>query len=193
MAKKKHKHTHTPIFYTFQVVLILTLLYTIFPWTPSVEAAANPVIVLSTERQCNLDVATKKLNTSLEESDKLNPCVTVVAPATPVVPTVKKVTVVQVKEDVPTAVAMGQQMAAARGWAGAEWDALYQLWMRESGWNPRSANRSSGACGIPQAYPCSKITDKTTAGQITWGLNYIQRRYGSPSAAWNYWLNHHSY
>lgn len=195
MPRKKKKHTHTPLFYAFQVVLILTLLYVLFPWTPTVKAAENPVIKLSTEQQCNLDVATKKLNTSLEESDKLNPCVTVevVAPPKPVEPTVKKVTVVQVMEDVPTAVAMGQEMAAARGWTGAEWDALYQLWMRESGWNPRSANRSSGACGIPQAYPCSKITDKSTAGQLTWGMNYIQRRYGSPSNAWNHWLNNHSY
>ncbi len=192
MAKKKHKHTHTPIFYLFQVVLILTLLYVLFPWTPSVEAASNPVITLSKEQQCNLDVSTKKLNTALEQSDKLNPCVEV-APLKPVEPTVKKVTVIQVMEDVPTAVSMGQQMAAARGWTGAEWDSLYQLWMRESGWNPRSANRSSGACGIPQAYPCSKIPDKSTAGQIAWGLNYIANRYGSPSVAWNYWLNNHSY
>jgi len=157
-----------------------------------VEAATNPVITLSTEQQCNLDVATKNLHISLPKSDKLNPCVTV-APPKPVEPTKKRVTVVQVTEDVPTAVAIGQQQAAARGWIGPEWDALYQLWMRESGWNPRSANRSSGACGIPQAYPCSKITDKSTLGQILWGLNYIQRRYGSPSAAWAYWLQRHSY
>lgn len=192
MAKKKKKHTHTPLFYVFQVVLILTLFYVLFPWTPTIEAATNPVIVLSKEQQCNLDVSAKKLNTSLPESDKLNPCVEV-APLKPVEPTVKRVTVVQITEDVPTAVQMGQQMAAARGWTGAEWDALYQLWMRESGWNPRSANRTSGACGIPQAYPCSKIPDKSTAGQIAWGLNYIAGRYGSPSAAWNYWLMHRSY
>ncbi len=192
MAKKKNKHTHTPIFYAFQIVLILTLLYVLFPWTPSVEAASNPVIVLSKEQQCNLDVAAKKLNTSLPESNKLNPCVEV-APLKPVEPTVKKVTVIQVTEDVGTAVQMGQQMAAARGWTGADWDALYQLWMRESGWNPRSVNRSSGACGIPQAYPCSKIPDKSTAGQIAWGLNYIASRYGSPSVAWAFWQQRHSY
>jgi len=157
-----------------------------------VEAATNPTIVLSKEQQCNLDVSAKALNTNLPKSDKLNPCVTV-APPKPVEPTVQRVTVVQVTEDVPTAVAMGQQMAAARGWTGAEWDALYQLWMRESGWNPRSANRSSGACGIPQAYPCSKIPDKSTAGQIAWGLNYIAGRYGSPSAAWAHWQVKHSY
>lgn len=91
------------------------------------------------------------------------------------------------------AVELGRSMAAARGWTGGQWDALYILWMRESGWNPGSVNRSSGACGIPQAYPCSKITDKSAAGQISWGLNYIAGRYGTPQNALNYWYSHNSY
>lgn len=91
------------------------------------------------------------------------------------------------------AIQLGYEMAAARGWTGDNWDALYKLWMKESGWNPNSVNRSSGACGIPQAYPCSKITDKSAAGQITWGLNYIKGRYGTPSAAWAYFLRNNSY
>lgn len=91
------------------------------------------------------------------------------------------------------AIQLGHDMAAARGWTGDNWDALYKLWMKESGWNPNSVNNSSGACGIPQAYPCSKITDKSAAGQITWGLNYIKGRYGTPSAAWAYFLRNNSY
>lgn len=91
------------------------------------------------------------------------------------------------------AIQLGHDMAAARGWTGANWDALYSLWMKESGWNPNSANRTSGACGIPQAYPCSKIKDKSAAGQIKWGLDYIKGRYGSPSAAWAHWLRTGSY
>lgn len=91
------------------------------------------------------------------------------------------------------AIQLGYEMAAARGWTGDNWDALYKLWMKESGWNPNSVNRSSGACGIPQAYPCSKITDKSAAGQITWGLNYIKGRYGTPSAAWAFFLRNNSY
>lgn len=90
-------------------------------------------------------------------------------------------------------VELGKQMAAARGWTGSQWDALYQLWDRESGWNPSSTNFWSGACGIPQAYPCSKIRDKSTAGQITWGLDYIAGKYGNPSNAWAYWQRNHSY
>lgn len=91
------------------------------------------------------------------------------------------------------AIQLGHDMAAARGWTGANWDGLYSLWMKESGWNPNSVNNGSGACGIPQAYPCSKITDKSAAGQITWGLNYIKGRYGNPAAAWAHWLRYGSY
>jgi hypothetical protein len=65
----------------------------------------------------------------------------------------------------------------------ANWPALNALWTRESNWNPDARNRWSGACGIPQALPCSKITDMSPQGQISWGLQYIQRRYGNPQAA----------
>lgn len=91
------------------------------------------------------------------------------------------------------AIQLGHDMAAARGWTGDQWDSLYKLWMKESGWNPNSVNRGSGACGIPQAYPCSKIKDKSAAGQIKWGLDYIKGRYGSPSAAWAHFLRNNSY
>ncbi len=91
------------------------------------------------------------------------------------------------------AIQLGYDMASARGWTGGQWDALYKLWMKESGWNPNSINNGSGACGIPQAYPCSKITDRSAAGQITWGLNYIKGRYGNPAAAWAHWLAYGSY
>jgi uncharacterized protein YabE (DUF348 family) len=90
-------------------------------------------------------------------------------------------------------VQLGQQLAAARGWTGSEWTALYQLWEHESGWNPSSNNFWSGACGIPQADPCSKISDQSAAGQITWGLNYITGKYGDPESALAYWQAHNSY
>ena len=63
------------------------------------------------------------------------------------------------------------------------WEALNQLWTRESNWNPNAANRS-GACGIPQALPCAKISDHSPQGQISWGLQYIRGRYGNPGNAW---------
>lgn len=94
------------------------------------------------------------------------------------------------------AVGVGQRLATARGWDGEEWLALYQLWNRESKWNPAAQNGGSGACGIPQAYPCSKLGGAfpgNVEGQITWGLNYIAGRYGTPAKAWAYWLSHGSY
>ena len=79
---------------------------------------------------------------------------------------------------------------AARGWSDSEYQCLVQLWNRESQWNPHAQNSSSGAYGIPQALPGSKMA---TAGadwqtnpvtQINWGLGYIAGRYGTPCSAW---------
>ncbi|MFC7024516.1 ubiquitin-like domain-containing protein [Promicromonospora thailandica] len=87
---------------------------------------------------------------------------------------------------------IGQQMAAARGWTGSEWTCLELLWERESGWNYQAANPSSGAYGIPQALPGSKMgsagSDWATnpATQIEWGLGYIADRYGTPCGAWGH-------
>jgi uncharacterized protein YabE (DUF348 family) len=87
---------------------------------------------------------------------------------------------------------IGQQMAAARGWSGSEWTCLESLWERESGWNYQAANPSSGAYGIPQALPGSKMgsagSDWATnpATQIEWGLGYISDRYGTPCGAWGH-------
>lgn len=84
----------------------------------------------------------------------------------------------------------GQYLASSYGWTGYEWDDLVSLWTRESGWNPYAYNPSSGACGIPQALPCSKIGDMSVIGQIKWGLEYIQGRYGDPASAWNHEINY---
>jgi uncharacterized protein YabE (DUF348 family) len=87
---------------------------------------------------------------------------------------------------------IGQQMAAARGWTGEEWTCLDLLWERESGWNHQAANPSSGAYGVPQALPGSKMasagSDWATnpATQIKWGLGYIADRYGTPCSAWGH-------
>lgn len=76
------------------------------------------------------------------------------------------------------------------GWTENDFDCLVKLWNRESGWNPNAHNSSSGAHGIPQSLPASKMAsegdDYYTNGktQIRWGLKYIKNRYGTPSAAW---------
>ncbi len=87
---------------------------------------------------------------------------------------------------------LGRMMSAAR-FGDGHWPALNNLWTRESNWNPTARNASSGACGIPQALPCSKIPDMSPSGQIIWGLTYIERRYGTPTSAWQHWQRHHWY
>lgn len=77
---------------------------------------------------------------------------------------------------------LGREMNAAM-FGEDDWPALNKLWTRESNWNVNARN-ASGACGIPQALPCSKIPDMSPQGQITWGLGYIKARYGTPQAAW---------
>lgn len=75
----------------------------------------------------------------------------------------------------------------------AEFRCFSQIVRRESGWNPRASNASSGAYGLMQALPGSKMssagadwkTNPTT--QIKWGLNYMTERYGSPCGAWKFW------
>lgn len=95
-----------------------------------------------------------------------------------------------VTEEPNTPKAIAQVKAAERGWVGSEWDALVELWHKESGWNPQAYNASSGACGIPQALPCSKIPNPSdVSSQIDWGLDYISSRYGSPTKALNFWHN----
>lgn len=71
--------------------------------------------------------------------------------------------------------------------------ALDDLWTHESGWNHQASNPSSGAYGIPQALPGSKMAsvaddwETNPATQIRWGLGYIKDRYGSPDAALAFW------
>jgi hypothetical protein len=87
-------------------------------------------------------------------------------------------------------VGQAQQYAAgqvsAHGWDGGQFTCLVQLWQRESGWSV-TAHNASGAYGIPQALPGSKMgpgwqSDATV--QINWGLGYIAGRYGTPCGAW---------
>ncbi|MEV7973381.1 ubiquitin-like domain-containing protein [Cellulomonas sp. NPDC089187] len=86
---------------------------------------------------------------------------------------------------------LGKQMAAARGWGDDQFSCLLQLWNKESGWRVNAENRSSGAYGIPQALPGSKMASVAAdwrtnpATQITWGLNYIAGRYSTPCGAWS--------
>ncbi|WP_242885668.1 lytic transglycosylase domain-containing protein [Actinomadura litoris] len=69
---------------------------------------------------------------------------------------------------------------------------LVDLWNKESHWNTHANNPTSGAYGIPQALPGSKMASagpnwqNNATTQIKWGLGYIKGRYGSPCSAWNH-------
>ena len=79
------------------------------------------------------------------------------------------------------------------GFEPGQWSCLDQLWMGESGWRYTAENPSSGAYGIPQSLPASKMgtvdddwrTNPVT--QIRWGLQYIKASYGTPCSAWSAW------
>jgi len=89
--------------------------------------------------------------------------------------------------------ATARRMASERyGWGGDQFSCLASLWTKESGWDYRAYNSSSGATGIPQSLPGSKMATAgadwrtNAATQISWGLDYIKRAYGSPCAAWSH-------
>ncbi|WP_329216757.1 transglycosylase SLT domain-containing protein [Streptomyces sp. NBC_01485] len=75
----------------------------------------------------------------------------------------------------------------------AQYKAFSNIVKHESGWDVDATNASSGAYGLVQALPGSKMASagsdwKTNAKtQIEWGLDYMNSRYGSPVAAWNFW------
>ena len=95
--------------------------------------------------------------------------------------------------------AIAATQVAARGWGTAEFTCLVQLWQRESGWRVSAYNASSGAYGIPQSLPGSKMQtagddwQTNPATQITWGLGYIASRYGTPCGAWAHSEEHNWY
>lgn len=90
-------------------------------------------------------------------------------------------------------------MAYKYKWNRNQFRCIAPLWGKESAWNERAHNPSSGAHGIPQASPGSKMakygrswrTNPTV--QIKWGLAYIHGVYRTPCGAWSFWRNHHWY
>ena len=97
-----------------------------------------------------------------------------------------------VQVDPGTARALGQSMALEKGWGEDQYACLESLWTKESKWNVSAANASSGAYGIPQALPGSKMASAgadwrtNAATQIAWGLGYIENRYATPCGAWSH-------
>lgn len=90
--------------------------------------------------------------------------------------------------------AMARQMVA-----GSQFQCFSNIVDHESSWNYRAVNASSGAYGLFQALPGSKMSSvgadwqTNPATQIKWGLNYMNSRYGSPCQAWSFWQANHWY
>ena len=92
--------------------------------------------------------------------------------------------------------AAARLLMADHGWTSdAQYNCLVNLWNGESDWRWSAENSSSGAYGIPQSLPASKMatfgadyrTNPIT--QMKWGLWYIDQSYGSPCNAWSFWQN----
>jgi hypothetical protein len=92
--------------------------------------------------------------------------------------------------------AIAQALLPTFGFDSSQMSCLVPLWMGESGWRVTAENTSSGAYGIPQALPGSKMGSagadwrSNAATQIEWGLGYIRDRYGSPCGAWGFKQGH---
>jgi len=90
--------------------------------------------------------------------------------------------------------AYARSILGSYGWGATQFPPLQALWNGESGWDYRAYNAASGATGIPQALPGSKMASAgadwrtSPATQIRWGLGYIKGRYGSPATAYSDWL-----
>ena len=80
-------------------------------------------------------------------------------------------------------------------WFGKKhWWALDKLIVKESSWNPWDVNSSSGACGLPQALPCSKIPNwRSIKSQLVWMMKYIKGRYKNPTNALYFHYSHNWY
>lgn len=92
-----------------------------------------------------------------------------------------------------------EMMLSRYGWGDDEFVCFDSIIMRESSWRVNATNPTSGAYGLPQALPAAKmasagddwLTNPVT--QISWALDYIKGRYGTPCQAWAFWQAHNWY
>ncbi|MBO9625623.1 MAG: transglycosylase SLT domain-containing protein [Microbacterium sp.] len=82
---------------------------------------------------------------------------------------------------------------AAAGIAESDWGYVDYIVSKESGWNPNATNRSSGACGLVQALPCSKVPGNgyDPVDNLRWGSGYANGRYGGWAGAYAFWTKNH--
>lgn len=95
----------------------------------------------------------------------------------------------------PPVVSVARAEAAKHGVTGSSWQCLSTIIDRETGgsWSVYETNSSSGAYGLPQSLPGSKMSSagsdwrSNPATQVRWMIGYVRERYGSPCGAWAFW------
>jgi hypothetical protein len=90
-----------------------------------------------------------------------------------------------------SAVKLGKELAAQRGWSPAQFDCVRDLWMKESNWRWKADNKQSTAFGIPQILRLSESL--TPEEQIIRGYEYIEHRYDTACKAWSFWQKNFYY
>ncbi len=82
---------------------------------------------------------------------------------------------------------------SAAGISESDWGYVDYIVSRESGWNPNATNKSSGACGLVQALPCSKVPGNgyDPVDNLRWATGYATGRYGSWAGAHAFWTKNH--
>jgi hypothetical protein len=164
------------------------------------EVGSSPAVkVLEQERQhmILLDAASRTMNVASSPKLAAAPAPTQTAAADGTGGTGGPAPVVDAPPPDPgTAQAIAYKLLPSFGFsASTQYGCLDDIFSRESGWRYNAEN-ASGAYGIPQALPGSKMasagpdwqTNPTT--QIKWGIGYVKERYGSPCNAWAFWQAH---
>ena len=150
------------------------------------EAAAKAAAEAAAAAQAAAEAAAAKAaaDAAAAEAAKAEESASSSSPSSASVPSV------DVNVDPASAQGIARSMMASNyGWGDDQFSCLVSLWNRESGWRVNAAN-SSGAYGIPQALPGSKMAsagadwETNPATQIAWGLGYISGRYSNPCGAW---------
>ncbi|GAB3035979.1 hypothetical protein GCM10027052_12580 [Parafrigoribacterium mesophilum] len=173
--------------FAFAIAFVFILVYMIVP-DPADAASAIQWAQAGTSEGQTLAIADGGEATTVVR-DAYGVTKKVVPPPPPPAPTRKSGAPAAGTPNPGSAQAIAHGMVLARGWGEDQFNCLVALWNRESHWNVYAYN-PSGAYGIPQALPGSKMASAgadwqtNPATQITWGLGYISGRYGTPCGAW---------
>lgn len=158
-------------------MFVLSALLIATPKTAQVEAAAPSSAAQSADLQ-NIQINLNDLQPVHVESFQLSDVTIGVSKATESAPVGLK--------------GLAEPLVAARFGTG-QFAAFNAIVTHESGWNLQATNPSSGAYGLGQALPATKIKDRSPLGQIKWVIDYIAQRYGTPAHAWAIWQIQHWY